>query len=54
MMVMTLLPIVAVAAYALSSMLSAIAIEDDINMIKEAVKDVHNLGDIVHYIAVRM
>ena len=52
-MLMTLVPIIGVGAYALTSMLNGIAIEKELVEIKEAIREVHDLGDMVHYLEVR-
>ena len=49
---MTLLPVVGVAAYALSSMIEGIAIEKELKDIKIVIDQVHNLGEMVHYLEV--
>ena len=52
MLVMTLIPIVGVAAYALSSMINGIAVENELKEIKIVIVQVHDLGDMVHYLEV--
>ena len=49
---MTLLPVVGVAAYALSSMIEGIAIEKELKDIKIVIDQVHDLGEMVHYLEV--
>lgn len=49
---MTLLPVVGVAAYALSSMIEGIAIEKELKDIKIVIDQVHNLGEMVHFLEV--
>ena len=49
---MTLIPIVGVAAYALASMISGIAVENELKEIKVVIKQVHDLGDMVYYLEV--
>ena len=49
---MTLLPIAGVAAYALSSMIEGIAVENELKDIKIVIDQVHSLGEMVHYLEV--
>ena len=51
---MTLIPIIGVGAYALTSMLNGIAVEKELVEIKEAIREVHDLGDMVHYLEVSL
>ena len=53
MLVMTFIPLIGLAIYSLVGMLSGISVEKDLTEIKVAIKEVHELGDMVHYLEVK-
>ena len=52
MLVVTFIPIIGVAAYALIAMADSIAVEDDLKMAKTIIHEAHALGDLIHYLQV--